>query len=56
MSVQDVFVGLPLLEIEAFAGGSDPYLLKPLDSTDFLSAGKGYWVNVAADCTLTVSG
>lgn len=56
MSVEDVFAGLPLLRIEAFAGGADPYLLKPLDNNGYLSPGKGYWVNVAADCTLTVNG
>ncbi len=56
MSVEDVFAGLPLLRIEAFSGGADPYLLKPLDNNGYLSPGKGYWVNVAADCTLTVNG
>ncbi|MCK5292768.1 MAG: TIGR03790 family protein [Thermoplasmata archaeon] len=56
MSVQDVFAGLPLLRIEVFDGGADPYLLKPLDNTSYLSPGKGLWVNMAADCTLTVNG
>ena len=56
MSVEDVFAGLPMLRIEAFDGGADPYLLKPLVNTSYLSPGKGLWVNVAADCTLTVNG
>jgi uncharacterized protein (TIGR03790 family) len=56
MSVGDVFAGLPLLRIETFAEGADPYLLKPLDTGGYMSPGKGYWVKVGADCTLTVNG
>ncbi len=56
MGIADVFAGLPLLGIEAFAEGADPYLLKSLDTGGYMSPGKGYWVNVAADCTLTVNG
>jgi uncharacterized protein (TIGR03790 family) len=55
-SVEEVFAGIPLLRIEKFAQGADPYLLQPLDSNDFMSPGNGYWVMVATDCTLTVDG
>jgi uncharacterized protein (TIGR03790 family) len=54
--VNEVFLGLPLLRIEAFAKGSVPYLLERLDGNGFMAPGKGYWVEVVADCSVKISG
>ncbi len=54
--IDEVFQGLPLLRIEAFANGSVPYLLERLDGGMFMAPGRGYWVEVAADCSVKISG
>lgn len=54
--VGDVFLGVPLLQIEAFAKGSVPYLLERLDGSRFMTPGRGYWVEVASDFSVKVSG
>ncbi len=54
--VRDVFAGLPLLQIETYANGSVPYLLERLDADRFMTPGRGYWVEVSADCSVKVSG
>jgi uncharacterized protein (TIGR03790 family) len=55
-TVGDVFAGIPLLSVESFVEGMDPYLLERLDNSSSMFPGRGYWVEVAIDCTLTVNG
>ncbi|MCJ2670052.1 MAG: CRTAC1 family protein [Candidatus Thermoplasmatota archaeon] len=53
-SVESVFQGLPLLQIEGFDITAHPYGLRRLDSAENMLAGEAYWVRVDGNSLLTV--
>ncbi|MCK4445188.1 MAG: hypothetical protein KAW09_11630, partial [Thermoplasmata archaeon] len=54
--VEEVFAGIPLLEIEGYDNGTEPYLLQHIDNSTYMTPGRGYWVRVATDCSIKVQG
>ncbi|MFQ5911378.1 MAG: hypothetical protein ACE5IJ_11770, partial [Thermoplasmata archaeon] len=53
-TIEAVFQGLPLLEMEGFDISAIPYGLRELDFTENMNAGEAYWVRVGEHFLWTV--
>jgi hypothetical protein len=53
-TVADLKASLPVTRVEGLDPTSPPYFLKPLQDSDILQAGRGYWIHVSADATWTL--
>ncbi|MFQ6128374.1 MAG: CRTAC1 family protein [Thermoplasmata archaeon] len=54
-SVESIFQGLPLLQIEGFDISAYPYGLRRLDFAENMTAGEAYWVRVDGNFLLTMA-
>jgi parallel beta-helix repeat protein len=53
-TVGDLKASLPVTRVEGLDPTSPPYFLKPLQDSDILQTGHGYWIHVSADATWNV--
>jgi parallel beta-helix repeat protein len=54
-TVGDLKASLPVVRVEGFDAMASPYFLKPLQDSDILQAGQGYWIQVATDSAWVLS-
>jgi hypothetical protein len=53
-TVGDALNGLPYEQVEGYEN-SPPYYLRILSDSDVMTAGCGYWIRVAEDCTWMIN-
>ncbi|MCK4444183.1 MAG: hypothetical protein KAW09_06550, partial [Thermoplasmata archaeon] len=54
-TVGDLKATIPLVGIEGYNATASPYFLKPLQDSNMLQAGHGYWIQVATDSVWSLS-
>lgn len=54
-TVGDLKASLPVIRVEGLDPTAPPYFLKPLLDSDFIQAGRGYWIQVSQDSTWTIT-
>jgi parallel beta-helix repeat protein len=54
-TVGDLKASLPVTRVEGLEPTAPPYFQKPLQDSDILQAGHGYWIQLSADATWTLS-
>lgn len=53
-TVGDLKASLPVTRVEGLDPTAPPYFLKPLQDSDFMLPGHGYWIQVSSDSTWTL--